>query len=69
MRRLVTSDSERRRHLADIRHKRPTLQIPGVGVTCRFAAHKTNTTPGSREDQHGNNTDKTVLPGTQRHAC
>ena len=26
--------------------------------------HKTNTTPGSGKDQHANNTDKTVLPGT-----
>ena len=31
--------------------------------------HKTNTTPGSGEDQHANNTDKTVLSGTRRHAC
>jgi hypothetical protein len=31
--------------------------------------HKTNTTPGSGKDQHGNNTDKTVLSGTRRHAC
>ena len=31
--------------------------------------HKTNTTPGPGKDQHGNNTDKTVLPGTGRHAC
>jgi hypothetical protein len=31
--------------------------------------HKTNTTPCSGKDQHGNNTDKTVLPGTRRHAC
>ena len=40
------------------------------GMTCRFAG---NTKPtqlrGSGKDQHGNNTDKTVLPGTGRHAC
>ena len=40
------------------------------GMTCRFCGqHKTNTTPGSGKDQHGNNTDKTVLSGTRRHAC
>ena len=44
---------------------------PGVPILnlpfCR--QHKTNTTPGSGKDQHVDNTDKTVLPGTRRHAC
>jgi len=31
--------------------------------------HKSNTSPGAREDQHENNTDKTAFPGTRRHAC
>ena len=31
--------------------------------------HKTNTTPGPGKDQHTNNTDKTVLSSTRRHAC
>ena len=31
--------------------------------------HKTNTTPCSGKDQHADNTDKTVLPGTRRLAC
>jgi hypothetical protein len=39
-------------------------------MTCPFLG---NTKPtqlgGSGEDQHGNNTDKTALPGTGRHAC
>jgi hypothetical protein len=46
------------------------LEIPVVRddlLVC--GTHKTNTTPGSGEDQHANNTDKTVLPGTRRHAC
>jgi hypothetical protein len=42
----------------------------GAGGDLPFCGqHKTNTTPGSGKDQHGNNTDKTVLPGTRRHAC
>ena len=49
---------------------RHTLGRESKGMTCRFAGtHKTNTTPGSGKDQHANNTDKTVLPGTRRHAC
>ena len=40
------------------------------GMTCPFGG---NTKPtqlgGSGKDQHGNNTDKTALPGTGRHAC
>src|SRR6266568_2133732 len=44
--------------------------VPGSGDDLPFCGqHKTNTTPGSGKDQHGNNTDKTVLPGTRRHAC
>ena len=43
---------------------------PGAGDDLAFCGqHKTNTIPGSGQDQHGNNTDKTVLPGTRRHAC
>ena len=45
-------------------------RCPGAGDDLPFCGqHKTNTTPGSGKDQHGNNTDKTVLPGTRRHAC
>jgi len=31
--------------------------------------HKNPTSPGAGEDQHGNNTDKTALPGTRQHGC
>jgi hypothetical protein len=34
-----------------------------------WGQHKTSTTPCSGKDQHADNTDKTVLPGTRRHAC
>jgi hypothetical protein len=42
-----------------------------VGLLTRAARSRelTNTTPRLGKDQHGNNTDKTVLPGTRRHAC
>ena len=52
------------------RHGRFRIGAPGAGDDLPFCGqHKTNTTPGSGKDQHGNNTDKTVLPGTRRHAC
>ncbi len=51
-------------------HGRFRIGAPGAGDDLPFSGqHKTNTTPGSGKDQHGNNTDKTVLPGTRRHAC
>ena len=51
-------------------HGRFRIGAPGAGDDLPFCGqHKTNTTPGSGKDQHGNNTDKTVLPGTRRHAC
>jgi hypothetical protein len=51
-------------------HGRFRIGAPGAGDDLPFCRqHKTNTTPGSGKDQHGNNTDKTVLPGTRRHAC
>jgi hypothetical protein len=40
-----------------------------IAGTAFCGQHKTNTTPGSGKDQHRNNTDKTVLPGTRRHTC
>jgi hypothetical protein len=44
-------------------HGRFRTGAPGAGDDPPFCGqHKTNTTPGSGEDQHGNNTDKTVLP-------
>ena len=47
-----------------------TRPCPGPSPGTAFCGqHKTNTTPGSGKDQHGNNTDKTALPGTRRHAC
>jgi hypothetical protein len=46
------------------------IGAPGAGDDLPFCGqHKTNTTPGSGKDQHADNTDKTVLPGTRRHAC
>jgi hypothetical protein len=51
-------------------HGRFRTGAPGAGDDLPFCGqHKTSTTPGSGKDQHGNNTDKTVLPGTRRHAC
>ena len=51
-------------------HGRFRIGAPGAGDDLPFCGqHKTNTTPGSGKDQHGNNTDKTVLPGIRRHAC
>src|SRR5207247_9626366 len=40
-----------------------------MGMTCRLAGNTKPTQLLSRKDQHGNNTDKTVLPGTLRHPC
>jgi hypothetical protein len=51
-------------------HGRFRIGAPGAGDDLPFCGqHKTSTTPGSGKDQHANNTDKTVLPGTRRHAC
>ena len=51
-------------------HGRFRIGAPGAGDDLPFCGqHKTNTTPGPGKDQHGNNTDKTVLPGTGRHTC
>jgi hypothetical protein len=51
-------------------HGRFRTGAPGAGGDLPFCGqHKTNTTRGSGKDQHADNTDKTVLPGTRRHAC
>ena len=51
-------------------HGRFRIGTPGAGDDLPFCRqHKTNTTPGSGKDQHVDYTDKTVLPGTRRHAC
>jgi hypothetical protein len=60
----------RRRCREPTRARQVQDRCPGAGDDLPFCGqHKTNTTPGSGKDQHGNNTDKTVLPGTRRHAC
>jgi hypothetical protein len=64
--RADTSPSGPWRHgaVAPRRHGRFGIGAVGSRDELPFCAqHKTNTTRGSVEDQHANNTDKTVLPG------
>ncbi len=61
---------QRRRCSQPTRARQVQDRCPGSGNDLPFCVqHKTNTTRGSGKDQHADNTDKTVLPGTRRHAC